>query len=159
MPVFISHSSKDDAHADRLSRWLTANGVSNFNDGFDERLRSTEDITKSILSRIDSCTHLMVVFTTNTQSSWWVPFEIGAGSHKNSFLSTWLIGWADFPEYLENWPKLITQEHLDEYVRQYKLGGLRIAANRAILEKSESARRDMAAEFHTTMRRYTGQIR
>jgi hypothetical protein len=81
MPVFISHRQGDTDKALRLQQFLEINKVRTVLDVLDDLIASAANesparLTEAIVQRLGSCTHLMIVFTRNTQGSFWVPFEI-----------------------------------------------------------------------------------
>src|SRR5262245_57071772 len=93
MPVFISHSTSDDKIARSVyDRLLSFHGIRCYIDDLDREAkaaRGTRAITSLILSRLESCTHLLAVVTPNTITSWWVPFEIGVARRSPRAISTY----------------------------------------------------------------------
>ena len=125
MPVFISHRTIDDSIAkkiyDRLSGY--PHYIQCYLDDFDDEAKNTSQITKVILDRIESCTHLVAVVTANTKGSWWVPFEIGVARRAPRVISSFtsLYSW-ELPDYLKEWPILKGQDAIDVFARFYKEG-------------------------------------
>lgn len=80
MPVFISHKKLNREGAIGIASYLKSRGIKCYVDEFDPSLQTTSDITSAIINRVKAWTHLMAVVSENTNSSWWVPFEIGVAS-------------------------------------------------------------------------------
>lgn len=119
MPVFLSHQKKDADFAKEIYNFLVANRIRCYIDEFDEALRRSSDITGTIMNRISQCTHLLAVVSPNTQTSWWVPFEIGVASKANRRIASMKATTVTLPEYLEIWPVMSKVTHLNYYVQLY----------------------------------------
>ena len=121
MPVFISHKLEDKELALRMSQYLKSQGVSTYVDVLDPTLKTTDDITRTIIERLKQCTHLMALVSNFTERSWWVPFEIGVATETERRISTYQTSTVTkLPEFLEKWPVLRKQSDLDVYIRVYK---------------------------------------
>ncbi len=156
MPIFISHRQADKQNADMLAKYFTQKGVPFYLDSLEPNLQSDKDITTKILERLNLCTHLMAVVSKNTEGSWWVPFEIGAATEKDHRISS--LNWSNvsLPEYLQIWPVLKNQPHLDAYIELYK-SDKETLVRQGLSTKAYSARVQTAADFHRLMKTYTGQ--
>lgn len=119
MPVFLSHQKKDADFAKFIYNYLTKYKIRCYIDEFDEVLKRSNDITRIIMTRISQCTHMLAVVSPNTQSSWWVPFEIGVASQAERRIASMKAATVTLPEYLEIWPVMTKTEHLDHYIRLY----------------------------------------
>ena len=124
MPVFISHRTKDDKIAQQVYRRLHFHHhIACYIDDFDDEARNTKKITDLILNRINSCTHLIAVVTSNTKGSWWVPFEIGVARRAPRIISSFTSLYSfELPEFLKEWPVLKGQNAIDIFARFYKEG-------------------------------------
>lgn len=101
MPVFISHRTADDAQAQVLSqRLITKHNIRCYLDHFDPQARTTREITDLIVSRINTCTHLMALVTNATVGSWWVPFEIGVARQGDRRITSFVANTVTLPEFL-----------------------------------------------------------
>lgn len=82
--VFISHKREDSATASRVcAALLSAADVDAYVDVWDPHISgSAEDLVAYVRRQLGGCTHLMVVMSSATQGSWWVPFEIGLATEK-----------------------------------------------------------------------------
>jgi hypothetical protein len=125
MPVFLSHSTPDDSLARSVyDRLTTIHGIKCYIDDLDKQAgvaRGTPAITTLILSRLESCTHLLAVVTQNTARSWWVPFEVGVARRAPRVISTYTnTGMQSLPEFLKEWPVLTGANAVDEFAKLYK---------------------------------------
>lgn len=120
MPVFLSHKREDKPKAIRIGDYLKSRGVTCYIDMLDPELSSTNDITNVIKKRVKQCTHLMAVVSDNTQKSWWVSFEIGVASELERRITSFDTEETKLPEFLEKWPVLKSDKHLDLFVTAYK---------------------------------------
>jgi hypothetical protein len=103
--VFISHKKEDAEQAAAVAAHLTADGLSVYLDVIDGQLgKSGPDLADYIRAQLDNCTQLLAVISSQTQASWWVPWEIGVATEKERFLASFVSGNATVPEYLAKWP-------------------------------------------------------
>lgn len=151
MLVFISHRTADDAQAQVLSqRIFTRHSIKCYLDHFDPQARTTHEITDLIVSRINTCTHLMALVTNATVGSWWVPFEIGVARQGDRRITSFVASTVTLPEYLTEWPVMTTEAHLDLFAEAYH----RVRAAKPIVEKYASVSRtiDTADNFHVRLK-------
>lgn len=151
--VFISHQRVDTlqakAIADRLQNY---HQIDSYLDVMDPVIGKTgEELAQYVRAQLATCTQLLAVVSPATKESWWVPWEIGVASEKDYVLATY-GGTTTLPEFLQKWPVLKSEAHLDEYARASK------TADRArlLLEKSvtaSAARRSSTQDFYKTLRR------
>jgi len=156
MPVFLSHRKADKASALKIYAYLDANKIKCYLDEFDETLQRSKNITDVIMTRINECSHLMAIVSSNTTGSWWVPFEVGVASEADRRICSFKIDGVSLPEYLDIWPIMTRTEHLTEFVKLYK------DDRNLLLEKSESLRAATASvkssgDFHRMLKSVTGQ--
>lgn len=113
MKIFISHKKEDVFQAKKISTFLTYIGVDNYLDELDHYIYSSnEELTNHIKEEMADCTDLLVVLSVKTQTSWWVPFEIGIASDRNYPAVTFLTDSAKLPDFLTFWPTITGLEQL-----------------------------------------------
>lgn len=156
MPVFISHKSTDNAIAKMVRDYLAKADIKCYLDDLDPSLKTTDDITKAILDHLATCTHLLAVVSASTVQSWWVPFEIGAGTVKESRIATFQVGTADLPSYLTKWPIMKSTAQLVHFVQLYK-GDREIVFQSRGEYMAKSAAVQTAADFHAKLKSAIGQ--
>ncbi|HAS91240.1 MAG TPA: cytosolic protein [Clostridiales bacterium] len=122
MKVFISHKYEDSITANQILEKLKELKVDAYLDLLDTNLLfEGEKLTKHIKDRLNECTDLMAVVSNNTQSSWWVPFEIGMAAQQDFPIVNYLKDGVTLPDYLSYWPKLKSLNDISKYVeaKQY----------------------------------------
>ncbi len=162
MPVFISHRTADDALAQRVAyRLQRVHDIRCYIDDIDAELgvaRGTSRVTELIVKRLNSCSNLLAIVTSNTAGSWWVPFEVGVARQAPRVITSY-TDQADYrlPEYLLEWPRLRGTDAIDEFAKLYK-------SQRSTLQESVMEKRAYAAEaistvdqFHRTLKARLGQ--
>ena len=83
--VFISHKYEDKSDCREIANYLSKAGIDYYLDDDDDELQmavATGDavkITESIKKGINKSTHMLVVVSSKTYKSQWVPFEVGYG--------------------------------------------------------------------------------
>ena len=82
--VFLSHSSTDHESLPAVIKILKNHGGKVYIDDGDPRLPGnvTPNTAKVLRDTIDRCSKLVVLVTTNTKDSRWVPWELGLGDGK-----------------------------------------------------------------------------
>ncbi len=88
--VFVSHRSGDDDVAEEVARCVRSYGLTAWVDS--DHLHASDDgpqMASKIKRVIERSYCLMAVVTQATESSWWVPFEIGIASDMDRFLSSY----------------------------------------------------------------------
>ena len=153
MPVFLSHKKADRTDAISIAAYIENRGVICYVDEFDPSLQKTDDITSAIMDRVRSCSHLIAVVSENTNNSWWVPFEIGVASEIDKRICSYKLRSVSLPEYLEKWPVLRTNLHLDKFIQHYKNDN----TVQLIEERSYAATINTAASFHRSLKSSIGQ--
>jgi len=139
MSVFLSHRTKDNDLARAIYQRLTRfHGIECYIDDFDDeaQLASSKEITTIIMSRLDSCSHLLALVTDNTKGSWWVPFEIGVARRAPRYITTFIGHYSEkLPSYLKEWPVLKKNSDIDIYAKLYLETKTR---NKILFEKTAS---------------------
>ena len=77
--VFISHQKKDSDIARKIADYLEDAGIDTYFDQYDSSIdrSNPESVVNAIRTGIENSTHMIVVFSSNTFDSMWVPWEIG----------------------------------------------------------------------------------
>jgi hypothetical protein len=162
MPVFISHTTADNAIAGRVHRRLeTIHAIECWIDDIDPAVaasRNSARITGLIIDRLERCTNLLAIVTANTRQSWWVPFEIGVARRAPRVISTFTnLPDTDLPEYVHEWPVLRGDSAVDTFASLYK--SQRRQLTEGVLEKRASVERQIGfvADFHRSLKMALGQ--
>lgn len=112
--VFLSHSSKDHSILPTVIEILENHGGKVYIDDTDPRLSgnvSTEN-AQTLKRALDDCRKLILLISSNTKDSNWIPWELGLADGKKSSSSVALFPIAK--SKLDNWPE---QEYLGLYHR------------------------------------------
>jgi hypothetical protein len=160
MAVFISHSSKDDRLARAIYDRLTkVHGIKCYLDDLDPALQGTKNVTDVILQRLEECSYLMAVVTTNTNTSWWVPFEIGVARRAPRYITTFTDLSFTLPAYLKEWPVLKCDSDLDKFAR-WRASEARIGHERLIEAANEKMESQLTVVdlFHYGLHKDLGQL-
>ncbi len=86
--VFISYQNNDKPDAKKVADYLIGAGVDVYFDEYDEDLKlsnqsnSPGQVTNALIKGINNSSHMLVIVSTTTMKSNWVPFEIGYGYDK-----------------------------------------------------------------------------
>ncbi|MCB9061403.1 MAG: toll/interleukin-1 receptor domain-containing protein [Halobacteriovoraceae bacterium] len=118
--IFISHRRADETEAKRMATLLQSKNVNYYLDVLDPMAKTSLDITKHIMNNLNKCTHVIVIFSKNTEGSMWVPFELGAAYKADKGIGTYLVELVSTPEYLNTFPKMKTSADIDKFVEEYK---------------------------------------
>lgn len=118
--IFISHRKSDEQKAKQMSDYLKLKDVSTYLDILDPTTKTASDITKHIMSNLNRCSHLIVIYSNNTVGSMWVPFELGAAYKDGKGIGTYLVDQLSTPEYLNAFPKMKQTTDIDKFVEEYK---------------------------------------
>lgn len=114
--VFVSHKKEDATLAEKVARRIRLNGLETYVDTIDDALlKDGPDLAEHLLRRMGECEQLIAVVSTSTKGSWWVPWEIGVGSEKSFRMASFSETYVTLPSYLEKWPALHTDQHIDQY--------------------------------------------
>ena len=119
--VFISHKNTDALLAERVARRVRANGLETYLDTIDDALmKDGPELADVLLARMAQCQQLIAVVSSETKTSWWVPWEIGVGSEKGFRMASYSESYVSLPTYLEKWPALHTERDVDLYCQYSK---------------------------------------
>lgn len=103
--VFISHQKKDSETAQAIADYLLNAGIDIYFDQFDKSIDRSDpqSVVTAIQRGIVNSSHMLVVFSPNTLSSMWVPWEIGYAYNSTITLGVLRIKGIpknELPEYL-----------------------------------------------------------
>ena len=157
--VFISYKSDDLAVAKGVKSTIERHDdFRAYLDRVDDSLlKDNPNLADRLRERIDQCDQLLAVVGPKTKLSWWVPWEIGVGSEKNYFLSTYCMEDVLLPSYLKRWPVLSSAGDIDQYCKLSRRHRTRRIAAEVVHLSEQEVRRDTAAAFHGELRRTLGQ--
>lgn len=117
MKIFISHKKEDELTALNVVDTLKTAGVDAYLDLLDNIIANNgEKLTKHIREKLHECTDVIVILSTNTKKSWWVPFEIGMATEKDMPIANYLLSQETLPDYLTYWPRLKNRDDVLKYV-------------------------------------------
>lgn len=118
--IFISHRRADEIEAKKMAALLQSKSVNYYLDVLDPTANTALDITKHIMRNLNKCTHVIVIFSKNTEGSMWVPFELGAAYKAEKGIGTYLSDQVQTPGYLNTFPKMKTSADIYKFVDEYK---------------------------------------
>lgn len=117
MKIFISHKKEDEYTATRIANELRLLGVGFYLDVMDNNITgSGKELTDHIRENLNNCTDIIVIMSSQTRYSQWVPFEVGMSAQLNMPTATFLEGNVYLPEFLEFWPRLKYPSDIRKYV-------------------------------------------
>lgn len=158
--IFISHRRADEIEAKRMAAFLQSKNVNYYLDVLDPATKTSLDITKHIMNNLNRCTHVIVIFSKNTEGSMWVPFELGAAYKADKGIGTFLVELISTPEYLNTFPKMKTSSDLDKFVDEYKREKILTKSARyddSSIILNESSGSGRAEKFITRLKSRLGQ--
>ena len=154
--VFISHKNTDSAVAEEVAQRVRINGLETYLDTIDDVLvKDGPDLADLLLARMGECQQLIAVVSSQTKDSWWVPWEIGVGSEKGFRMASYSEIYVSLPSYLEKWPALHTDRHIDlycEYSKQTELVVARRTREALTEERRTRVRKSEALDFHKQLK-------
>lgn len=154
--VFISHKNTDAFLAEKVERRVRANGLETYLDTIDDALlKDGPELADVLLARMEQCQQLIAVVSLQTKDSWWVPWEIGVGSEKGFRMASYSESYVSLPSYLEKWPALHTERHIDLYCEYSKK--TETALNRRMTgilteDRRTQVRKSEALDFHRKLK-------
>jgi len=158
MPIFISHTTRDDELAKKVFwRLNRIHDITCYIDDMDKAL---------LVDRLRKCDTLLAVVTENTKGSWWVPFEIGTAREMPRVISSFTplpdrsaYTWQEtLPEYLLEWPRLRSDSDIDVFAREYKRQSLLLEKSIGLENFSQrSASVNNARNFESTVMKSLSQ--
>lgn len=154
--VFISHKNTDALLAERVARRVRENGLETYLDTIDDALmKDGPELADVLLARMAQCQQLIAVVSSETKTSWWVPWEIGVGSEKGFRMASYSDSYVSLPTYLKKWPALHTERDVDLYCQYSKQTDAVI--NRRMRDaltedRRMQVRKSEALDFHKQLR-------
>jgi hypothetical protein len=151
--VFISHQAADSQLAKQIAdRLYYKHGISYYLDVVDNAIsKPGEDISGHIQTELTKCNQLLAVVSFATQTSWWVPWEIGIATEKEYPLATYVSGPLAPPEYLQKWPYLRTEADVDRYAEASK-GADHVSVTKSATFSEGATRTRATKEFYRIIR-------
>jgi len=117
MKVFISHKSEDTITAEKHAKDLKTLGFDIYFDKYDPKIIESNDRALHIKKKINESTDLLVVITSNTKESWWVPFEIGLSTFADIRIASIVYeNSPPLPSFIKKWPIIDTDEKYKQYL-------------------------------------------
>lgn len=126
MNVFISHKKEDGDTAQKIYNEFQHLGVKSYLDLVDNSIKGGKELTEHIKKHLNSCTDIIVVMSSETKKSWWVPFEIGMSAQVDMPTASFLKSDVALPEYLQYWPRLKFITDIATYVNTRSEIGLKM---------------------------------
>lgn len=159
MIIFVSHKNSDSAPAAEVAKTLRQGGHEVYLDLIDDGLkRGTQDLADYLRGRLGQCNSLIAIISSATQTSWWVPWEIGVATEKDYPLSSYVTDNTPPPEYLKRWPVLKSSSDLLQFSALVKSvetreRNLRFSENKSLTDSKRIA----SNEFHALLKSRLGQ--
>lgn len=117
MKIFISHKKEDATIAEKIAVELEILGTSYYLDVLDPTItQSGKALTDHIRKNLNDCTDIIVIMSSRTLTSQWVPFEVGMSAQRDMPTATFLQSGVNLPEFLEYWPRLKAASDIRKYV-------------------------------------------
>ena len=146
--VFISHKQEDSLSAKFVRDELLKYKVNAYLDLLDPEMDDdAKKLTEHLKQQMNKCSDLLVVMSSKTHKSWWVPFEIGMAAHKDLPTVTYLKEFVDVPEYLSFWPYLKSDSEIGVYAR-----GVQRRFSRILQESVTAASESFGMDSYSRLR-------
>ena len=117
MKIFISHKQDDSFTANQIANELEICNVDYYLDVLDTSvILNSRQLTNHIRSSLNECTDIIVVMSSVTSLSQWVPFEVGMAAQVSMPTVTFLKENVSLPEFLADWPCLKKVTDIQKYV-------------------------------------------
>lgn len=129
--VFISHKYDDLEAAREIANFIKKAGVDVYLDDNDSVLQKAVDennpqkIVNCIEEALMLSTHILILVTENTRSSWWVSYETGYAKKGNKSIASLLLKNVDeFPDFLKIEKTLKGYYDLQSYIDNISLNDI-----------------------------------
>lgn len=159
--VFVSHRGTDSGLAAHVADQVERSGLDTYLDVIDDALlKDGPQLADHLLERMSECQQLIAVLSDQTKGSWWVPWEIGAGSEKGFRMASYSRQLVDLPSYLKKWPDLHSDADIATYCRLSQQVATEVARQeRMVLSEAArvEVRKSQALDFHTRLKRQLGR--
>lgn len=117
MEIFISHKQEDSDIAYQIANELKLCNVACYLDLLDESItQNGKDLTDHIRESLNKCSDIIVVMSSITRLSQWVPFEVGMAAQIDMPTATFLKENVILPDFLRYWPRLKKVSDIRKYV-------------------------------------------
>lgn len=123
--IFISHKYEDLEAAQAVADYITDYGFDVYLDDRDQSLQKAvkrndpRKIVECIERGLNNSSHILVLVTDNTRTSWWVPYETGYAKKGKKEIASLLLKKADeFPDYLKIEAMLHGFDDLTKYLNE-----------------------------------------
>ena len=126
----------------------------------DALLKDGPQLADHLLARMSECQQLIAVLSIQTKGSWWVPWEIGAGSEKGFRMASYSRQFVDLPSYLKKWPDLHSDPDIAAYCRLSQDVAAEVARQERMVLSEEARvdiRKSRALDFHTRLKIQLGR--
>ena len=119
--IFISHKQEDLYKAIEVASAIRDRAnVHCYVDQLDPYVKGdSPELVSHIQEVIHGCQSLLAVVSRNTQSSWWVPLEIGVALENQKHIGSYTVGLSrlSLPSYLWTWPIMATNQEAVAWAR------------------------------------------
>lgn len=120
--VFISHQQADTKQASRWATFFKKFGIDYYLDVQDPETYKLKgpSIARYLRNQLTDCSHLLVIYSSATKTSEWVPFEIGLAVQADKGMATDASQPAinNLPEYLLEWPILRSDKNMLDFINE-----------------------------------------
>ena len=119
--TFISHKSTDIRPAQEAALVLAKSGLVGYLDRWDPNVNGDhpdlEDYLRKVIRETPS---ILTIVSAATNTSWWVPFEVGVARETDSEIATYVLVNPNgptlvLPSYLRKWPILASSAELQTW--------------------------------------------
>lgn len=159
--VFVSHAGTDSPLATHVAAQVKRNGMDTYLDVIDDALlKDGPQLADNLLERMSQCQQLIAVLANQTKGSWWVPWEIGAGSEKGFRMASYSRQFVGLPSYLRKWPDLHSDDDIATYCRLSQEVAAEVARRERTVLSEEARfniRKSQASDFHTRLKAQLGR--
>lgn len=157
--VFVSHTTNDDNLADRVATVIRSCGLTAWVDS--EHLAPHDDdpgMASKIKQVIGRSYCLLAIVTNATNSSWWVPFEIGVASERERYLSTFGSPLQLLPSFLSVWPRVKDDTELRSWCAVIGQQKVKYAptTHRGSVEMATAQRSNYTIDMEAMVQRFPG---
>ena len=159
--VFVSHRGTDGDLATHVANQVERHSLDTYLDVIDDALlKDGPQLADHLLARMSECQQLIAVLSNETKGSWWVPWEIGAGSEKGFRMASYSRQFVDLPSYLMKWPDLHSDLDIAAYCRLSQEASAEVARRERMVLSEEAranVRKSQALDFHTRLKAQLGR--
>ena len=154
--VFVSHKSDDKDEAEAVATCIVSYGLTVWLDTIDIKgVSDDQEMVRRIEAAISRASSLIAVITSDTNESWWVPFEIGLAYEKEKQLASYCENpQIALPSFLWSWPLVQDHDGLHKWCQHIKVTKARVLIEAAKARVDRRQRyRDSLSEIRNALRR------